>query len=363
MVLLENLVNIDSGTGQAGARTVLEMVAREWSDAGFDVEHRATTHGQGLLLATHRTSEPAPLGILMLGHADTVFEEGTALRRPFRRADDGRLTGPGVADMKGGLVVMLGVARLLRRAAVLGRMNITVLINSDEETGSQESRADIERMAQSVDAALVFEPGRPGGPLVRARRGTLRYRLTVQGVAAHSGVNPEDGAIQDLNGSRPDVSVNVGLLTGGTAVNTVPAAASALIDVRISEQESADHIAGRLREIAARVEVPNTSAQIELLTGRPPLPASDDQETFIEAYLAAGGALGQEVSFVATGGGSDGNFTGAAGVPTIDGLGPVGGGYHSDGEFIDEATLRSRTALTAYALTTLTHPGEPETVR
>lgn len=191
--LLERLVNIDSGSGdEAGLRRMITAMEEQWRRLGFQGAIVETATGPQLT-----AERPSPHGeaprVLLIGHVDTVFPAGTAQARPFS-VEGGRAYGPGVADMKGGLVTMLGAVDALRRVGALDRLHVTVIHNCDEETGSHGSRPIVEEEARGCHAVLVFEPGRPDGSIVHQRKGQLQYVLKLKGRAAHAGVAPEQGA-------------------------------------------------------------------------------------------------------------------------------------------------------------------------
>lgn len=354
--LLEEMVLIDSGPGlHEGISAVQDLVGARLSSFGFDVELRASVLGPDVLLAHRHNSAHSARRVLLLGHADTVFPDGTAVQRPFN-VEGGFCFGPGVADMKGGLIVMLHAIEYLGEAAV----SLSVVVNGDEESGSVHSRPLIEEMAADHEVALIFEPARPGGEFVIARRGVQRYRVLITGRAAHTGVDPQAGAnaieaaahhtlqLQDLGRSLDDASVIVTLASGGSRPNVVPDSATLTVDCRIDNQEAAEFVfasVARLESDPAPVE--GTSTRIESLDARPPMIPTADVAPLCELYQNAAKEAGFEAVPVSTGGSSDGNFTSALGVATLDGLGPVGGGYHTAEEFLDVATLESRSRAAA----------------
>jgi glutamate carboxypeptidase len=288
--------------------------------------------------------------ILLVGHLDTVWPVGTLARWPFV-VDDERATGPGAFDMKAGLVQMF---------AALGSLDdidgVAVLVTSDEEIGSTTSRALIEASARDVSAALVFEPSQRGALKV-ARKGVAMYTVEATGRAAHAGLEPERGinatlevarqavAIAEL--SRPDLGTTVTptVVSGGTTVNTVPAAASLAVDVRASSIAEMDRVAEVLDSLAPLT--PGATVAVSAVGVRPPFESSSSADLFAHAQRCAEKLGLPPLEGVSVGGGSDGNITAALGVPTLDGLGAVGGGAHAEGEWVDVSQITSRTTLAA----------------
>jgi len=295
--------------------------------------------------------------ILLLGHFDTVWDIGTLRSMPFL-LQKGRLWGPGVYDMKAGIAQMMFAIRALQQVAGGLPRPVTVLLVSDEETGSATSRKVTESIAKKSAAVLVCEPSQgPQGALKTWRKGVGAYTLRVTGRAAHSGVDfgAGESAVLELAHQLLDiaqftdlergVTVNPGVIRGGTRTNVVPAEAVAEIDIRIKRLEDAAFIEQRFRGLRPK----NKNCRLEISGGmnRPPMERSEGVARLYELAQRAGEALRVGVSESGTGGGSDGNFTAALGIPTLDGLGAVGEGAHATGEsvFLDE--LPRRTALLA----------------
>jgi glutamate carboxypeptidase len=284
--------------------------------------------------------------VLLLGHHDTVFPLGTLAARPFAVAD-GRATGPGVFDMAAGIVQALhGLAALDDRSGV------EVLFTADEEVGSGTSRALIEERARACGAVLVLEPSADGGALKTARKGCGTFDVVIRGRAAHAGLEPERGVnalveaarqVLVIDGiGRPEVGTTVTptVAVVGTADNVVPAEGRIKVDVRV---ESAEETA-RVEAAMAALAPVDPEATIEVLgaINRPPMPESASAELMRYVHEVAPGLAG-----VPVGGGSDGNFTAAIGVPTLDGLGAVGGGAHADHEYVLVDTMPERARLIA----------------
>jgi glutamate carboxypeptidase len=362
--LLGELVGVPSGVGDVeGLEIAARRMARAWGSIGFETSIGHTAGGLPMLIANRGFDEGAPV-ILLLGHLDTVFERDTG-GWAFA-INDGRATGPGIADAKGAAVVgWLGVASALAATAGLPKLNLRVLMTSDEESGSVSSRGMIEEAALAADLALVYEPARPDGSIVRGRRGARRYRIRVTGKAAHAGGEPWDGvnaieaaahkvlALQALNNRSRAISVTVSVAHGGRHVNIVPDEAILDVDTRLPDQDVAATTHATVEQIVGRTDLPGSTATYELLSDRPVMTPHPDLELILERFRGAARHLGFDLRDVIGGGASDGAFTSALGVPTLDGLGPVGGGFHTRDEYLVVDTLVDRSALTAAVLATL----------
>lgn len=290
--------------------------------------------------------------VLLIGHLDTVWPLGTLARWPFA-VTHGKATGPGVFDMKAGLV-----QGLFALAALDDLDGVCVLVTSDEEIGSPTSRVLIEETARGLEAALVLEPSADGAVKI-GRKGTATYRLTVQGRAAHAGLEPEKGrnalvemasqvlALSSL--ARPDLgtTVTATMASAGTATNVVPALAWADIDVRAGTVAEQDRVERELRTLSPRIE--GTEVVISGEPNRPPLQVTASAALYGRAR-AVHADLGGEAQLegVSVGGGSDGNFTAGVGTPTLDGLGAVGGGAHAEGEHVLVSRMAERAGLVAH---------------
>jgi glutamate carboxypeptidase len=358
--LLERLVSIDSGSyNKAGVDQVGEILADRFRSLGFTVQVQYQANLGCNILA--KLSGPGREKFLLVGHMDTVFDDGTAAARPFT-VRDGIAYGPGVDDMKSGLVSMLYALEALLAAGWNNFAEITVILNGDEEIGSFSSRDLIEREALQADAAFVLEPGREDGSVVTGRKGVGSYELFITGVAAHAGVEPEKGvsaigelahkilALHGLTDYAAGTTVNVGVVKGGTRSNVVAENAYAKIDVRVSTAAEAERVSARLAE-AGSVAVLD-GIKLKFLGGieRPPMVKSAAIEQLFNTVRAAGQIIGLDIRDTFTGGGSDGNFIAALGTPVVDAMGPVGGQGHSDREFTRLETLPERCQLLALTL-------------
>lgn len=299
--------------------------------------------------------------VLVLGHLDTVWDVGTLIRMPFR-VSKGRAYGPGVFDMKSGIVCGLWAVKVLQAKKIIPGGPVHFLLTPDEEISSLAFRQEILTQARGARAVLVLEPAGSGGALKTARKGVGEFRLTVHGRAAHAGINPAAGvnAITELarqllrieRFSRPHqgLTVSVGVVEGGTRTNVVPERASARIDVRIPRMRDREIIEWRMNHL--KPFHPEARLEIEGGVNRPPLERKMTVELFRLARKLAD-EMGLSLQEIATGGGSDGNFTAALGVPTLDGLGAVGDGAHALDEHIIVRELPRRAALVAALLAAL----------
>jgi glutamate carboxypeptidase len=299
--------------------------------------------------------------ILLLGHLDTVWEIGTLAQMPFR-VRGGRAFGPGILDMKSGIVIGLWAIRALQALGISPTGPIHFFLNSDEEVSSVAFRREILAEARGARAVLVLEPAAADGALKTARKGVGEFKITVHGRCAHAGVDPAAGVnaitelarqlrrVEVMARPRQGLTVNVGRIEGGTRSNVVPERATAWIDVRIPRLRDRVIIEHQVR----RLKPCHPEARLEIEGGinRPPLERKMAAALFRKAR-ALGRAMGMDVTETSTGGGSDGNFTAALGVPTLDGLGAVGDGAHARHEHILIPELPRRAALLAGLLATL----------
>jgi glutamate carboxypeptidase len=301
---------------------------------------------------------PGGVRLLVLGHLDTVFPEGTAAARPFR-IDDGIARGPGVTDMKGGLLAGLHALAALRDLGPLPFRSLVFVANPDEEIGSPVSTPVIAALARESDVCLVLECARANGDVVSSRKGTLDARLVITGRAAHAGVEPEKGrsailaaarlveGIHALAGRWPGVTANVGTIAGGTRPNVVAESATLEVDLRAPAARDLDAAEAALRALAAAPGVPDVSVTVERISGHRPMEKLERSGRLVETAVALAGRLGFPLADAATGGASDANTTAGLGVPTLDGLGPVGGLDHSPEEYLEVGSIVPRTTLLA----------------
>jgi glutamate carboxypeptidase len=352
---IKALVRAESpSTDRASLDACAEVLSRCLVDAGASIERLPGGATADMVLARWPGDGPA---VLLLGHFDTVWPVGQIERMPLRVAD-GRLFGPGVLDMKAGLAIAALAARVVCAGLPADRRpQITLLATADEEVGSTGSRAAIERLARESAAVLVFEPALPGGAVKTARKGVGEFEVALSGVSSHAGAAPHEGAsaivelarvvlaLQALNDPARGVSVNVGVVDGGTRSNVVAERARAVVDVRIAAAEDGAAIESAingLRPSDSRVRIGVRGA-----INRPPMVRTTGVAKLYDLARAVASDLGQTLGEGATGGASDGNFTAALGVPTLDGLGAVGDGPHALHEHVVIESLTARAALVA----------------
>ena len=358
---LESFVRAESpSTEKAAADACARLIAAEWRKRGAPVELLEQKHRGPHLRITWAPGKTRPRSqLLVLGHYDTVYASGTLAKMPFRTAA-GRVFGPGVFDMKAGIVQALFALDAIQECGVALSKKLVFLWTSDEEIGSESSRRLLETEAKRSDAVFVLEPALgPEGLLKTARKGVGEAEIIVHGRASHAGLAPEKGvnAIHELalqmvrvnewNDLRRGISVNAGLVAGGTRPNVIPDCARTVLDLRALRIDDMRSIDKRLRALRPILR----GAKLELTGGftRPPLERRVSEQLFTRAKNIAaqmGLALGEGTA----GGASDGNFTAALGVPTLDGLGAVGDGAHSRHEHILAPAMPERAGLLAALL-------------
>jgi glutamate carboxypeptidase len=348
--LLEELVRVNSFTGNPdGVAAVVARLETALEAAGLRTERVASGASFGPHLAFRGPADGAP--VLLVGHTDTVFPPGTF--DGFRKDGD-RAFGPGAFDMKGGLVVLVHALAAASRAGLLAEVPVAGLLVSDEEVGSPDSQPLLGARARGAACALVLESGRAGDLVVTRRKGVASIRAEARGVAAHAGNEPEKGRsaiwalarfvdrVQRLSDPARGLSVNVGTFRGGTSRNTVPERATCEVDLRFETADDGRALAARIGSAAQEASAGLPGTRIELVAGasRPPLERTAASAALAAEYGAcqAECGLGSGEASLA-GGGSDASTTGAAGIPSIDGLGPRGRGFHTTGEEVDLASL------------------------
>ncbi|WP_028574829.1 M20 family metallopeptidase [Desulfonatronovibrio hydrogenovorans] len=357
--LLEELVLIQSGTmNKTGLDRMARTVFRALSGILPQVEIISMQECGNMVLAWNneaRTCKP----ILLVGHMDTVFPQDTDFN--FFRQDREKIYGPGVMDMKGGLVVGFFALKALSRLGLLEDIPITFICNSEEEIGSPFSRVLIEEQARKSRAAFVLEGGGVDGQVAVGRKGKIGLDLKVTGRAGHAGVAGLDKpsavleaahktiALEALN-HPPDVLVNVGLVQGGIGPNTIAREAVLGVDARFADQKNHDAILEEIRKIAGQTRVPGTRTEMRVISSRPAMPTSRNMERLYQLVEGAAQKVGVPIAREIRGGVSDANFIAATGTPVLDGLGPCGDLDHSDQEFIIKKTLPQRAALVAQSI-------------
>ena len=352
----------------SAVNAMMDLVIEEAETAGLDITRTPGRDGYGDIVKLETQPAANSPRLLILTHADTVHAVGTLETLPFKQDGD-KLYGPGIYDMKGGAYLAIQALKTLQALGSGPAMPITIMVMPDEEAGSPTSKDAIEAEARRAAATLVVEPAREGGKIVTTRKGAARYYLTATGRPAHSGSRHQDGAsaileiaaktvgLEAMTDYGKGVTVNVGLIEAGTAVNVIPARATAEIDIRIPTLELAAEIDARMQALEAEVD----GVELEVAGGlnRPPM----ERTAGVSALFAHAHGLASEIGIdletvPQTGGGSDGNFTAALGVPTLDGLGVDGAGAHTLDEHLLVSSIAPRCALLASLLETIT----PETV-
>jgi glutamate carboxypeptidase len=360
---LETMVNVDCGSySPDGVNAIADRCQRRFEEQGWEVERRPHDGDPRLgdLLIGRLTGSGGP-NLLLVGHMDTVFDDGTAAARPFR-TDGDRALGPGVSDMKAGLLTGFFATQILQDAGFDGFGTITYVCNPDEEIGSPFSGPIIRELAPQHDAAFVLEGARENGDIVSSRKGVTDYTIVVNGRAAHAGVEPERGrnailqaahtivALQGLNGRWPGVTVNVGVVHGGSRSNVVAERCELHVDLRSPELASLEEAEAEVQRVCAATDVAEVGIDVVTNSWHRPMEKKGGAQRLVDVAVAAAAELGFELRDAATGGASDANTTSAAGTPTIDGLGPIGGDDHSPSEWVDLTSIVPRVALLATIL-------------
>lgn len=365
--LLADLVNRDSGSFDADlvadfARYVSgRLVARGWQTQLREMPplHDGQPVGPMLdaRLPGRRADDPDAPAILLLAHLDTVFNAGEAARRPFRIDERGHARGPGVTDNKNGIAQAIVVADVLRELGLDGYRELRLVCSPDEEIGSPSSRVTLSSISEEVDVSLCLEAARETGDIVTARKGVAYCRIRIKGRAAHAGVEPERGisavhqaahttlALHALTGHFDGVTVNVGTFNGGTRANVVSAEAELHVELRAWDRATFDLAREELLRRARQVHVPGVEVEAIVLQEAPPMMRTPATAALAELVITDARRLGLAVSDARTGGAADANTTAAAGVPTLDGLGPIGGDDHAPSEWMDLASVVDRVAL------------------
>lgn len=355
--LLEKLVNIDSGSYvKEGVDAVGSILQQEYEQLGFEVTvHPEENHGNNLSIKHKEALDPQ---IIVVAHMDTVFPAGTVQEWSFSR-DEHKAYGPGVIDMKASQVAVLYIMKGLIETGSEAYKNVQIVLNSDEEIGSITSKPLIQRLSEGKQYALIVEPGRADGSIVSQRKGGGRFTITVHGQGAHAGVEPQKGRsaveelahkiikIHALTNYEEGLTLNAGIIEGGTSVNTVAPIAYAHIDVRVVTDEQAEYVTKAVHEICAVPDVEGTRIEVTGGVNRPPMFLNEKSNELLQLIKQVGQEIGVEVRDTKTGGGSDGNFTASYGLATIDGLGPVGGNAHSNKEYLEIHTMVERSLLLA----------------
>jgi glutamate carboxypeptidase len=335
----------------------VEQIADRWGQMAKVTRKKAKGHGDHLLLEFALPGKKKSGQLLTLGHTDTVWPLGTLKTMPWREAD-GRLWGPGVYDMKGGVAFFCHAMEALRELDVPVARKVVLLLDSDEEIGSPSSRPLIEAQARKSSGVLVLEPGTgPTGKLKTSRKGVGGFQVTVTGKAAHAGVDFTSGANAIVELARQidkiagftdlaiGLTVNPGVIRGGTRSNVVPAEASVDVDLRIARLKDAAPLEKKFRGL--QPVDPRCTITVTGGLNRPPMERTKAIAAWFGEARKLAAQIGMDLEESSTGGGSDGNFTGALGIPTLDGLGAVGEGAHAVNESLFIDRIADRTALLA----------------
>lgn len=354
---LEALVNRDCGTyDKPGVDAVGHWVRLRLQKLGAEIEVRPQTTYGNLLMGRWRGQGTGR--VLLSAHLDTVYPKGTAEERPLT-ADGDRLRGPGVSDMKGGLLAGLYAVEALLTLGFTEFGEIGYLFSSEEEVGSPVSRDWLAEVAPHYDAGLILEAGRANGNLVIGRKGGGQYELVVTGRAAHAGVEPEKGAsaflelahhalaLNAINGTIPGATLVIGLVSAGKAANMVPDEARASIDYRALDPDGLAALDAAIRTAVERQYIPGTTVTLQGGRSRPAWPVTPAGERLFAHARGIANALGFDVGAQMSGGTSDGNFLIAAGLTCLDALGPVGGDGHTPDEWLLTESIVPRTTLLA----------------
>lgn len=353
---ISDWVNLESPTDQPEhVNRLVDHIEREYASFGMETE-RIALPGYGDMLQTHLGGEGP--GVLVICHLDTVWALGTKKLK----VEGDIAYGPGIYDMKAGAFIAFTALRDMVELNIAPKLPITVLYNSDEEIGSPSSRNYISKLANENSYVLVFEPSGPNRAVKTSRSGTARFKIHVSGRASHSGAEHSAGRsaivqlaqvileLEALTDYEEGTTVNVGVIDGGTRANVVPAEASAYIDIRATTSQGMGRVVAALNGMVPSRD--GITIKVEGGVTRDPFERASSEALFLKAKQIAG-AHGVELSGVHSGGGSDGNLTAALGVPTLDGLGALGGGTHADNEHVVISELPARVQLATWLLSEL----------
>ncbi|MEO6350866.1 MAG: M20 family metallopeptidase [Candidatus Limnocylindrales bacterium] len=357
---LEQIVNIDCGSySKSGVDQIGAWVISRLESLGATV--RTESHDRFGDTVVGVIDGSGTTRVLLIGHMDTVFADGTVAERPYN-VRDGRAHGPGTDDMKGGLLAGLYALDALRSTAADGRLpfgRLTFVANPDEEIGSPTSTPVIRGIAPDVDVCFVLEAARENGNIVSARKGIADFVVEIHGRAAHAGVEPEKGrsaiveaahktlALTALNGRWPGVTVNVGVIGGGTRPNVVAESCAIEIDLRGTARADMEAAESAIREIAQTPTVADVTSTITRRNQWWPMEKTPPTAALAKRAIELAGRLGFDLADTSTGGASDANTTSGMGIPTLDGLGPIGGNAHAASEYMELDSIVPRTTLLA----------------
>jgi glutamate carboxypeptidase len=355
----QTIVNIDSSSdNKHGIETVARFFETRFRSLGLDARVLFLGEDKIPCLYAENSKKDNSFDVMFLGHMDTVFPEGEAAKRPFSIQGD-KAFGPGVCDMKGGLLVVLHSLEALKHEGVLDSLSICVAFNGDEETGSHASREWIMETAKKSLRTFVYEPCRPGYRFVLQRKGGGSFHVTVKGREAHAGADPEKGVnavvelanqivrINRLNENDRGTTAQVTVVSGGDKVNIIPARAEAWVDIRISTPEEKDRVEDFFKALGDQPFFKDSTIRIQGHIDRPPMEAGEAAQELWDLVRSTGKTLGLPMEPISTGGCSDGNYTSFSGTPTIDGMGIVGANTHRPDEYAELDSIDNMVLLTA----------------
>lgn len=351
---LEQLVNIDSNSyDKEGIFNVVKFLEDKFRQIGWNINiyQRSDDANPCMEISNHISEQ---IDVLFVGHMDTVFSKGTVKSRPFSK-DEHRAYGPGVADMKSGLIFIYNLCRQLSRDKA--KLAVTVAFNGDEEIGSINSVDWLQSIGKRSKYCFVMEPGRENGAFVKSRKGCADLKIKFKGKAAHAGVEPEKGAsavttmahwlieLDKLNDYMNGLSVNAGVVKGGTASNVVPGSAECIIDLRFRKAEDLEKLKDVVEKLNEKVFVDGVTSNVEYLSCSLPMILNKESEHLIMMVDESGKKMKIPVEWAETGGASDANNISCIGIPTICGCGPCGGNYHSKEEFLILDSIEPRLKI------------------
>jgi glutamate carboxypeptidase len=359
--LLEKMVRIQSGTyNKQGVDRMVSLITSTLQSNAVSFKVIEQDKFGNHLVVRSLCEKPFDKQILLSGHMDTVFPEDTEFN--WYKEESTHCFGPGVIDMKGGLVAGIFALKALDNEKLLTKIPVTFFFNSDEEIGSPSSKDHIQKEAQNSAFAFVLETGGRNGEIVTGRKGNLSLELKIKGISGHAAFAGKDKAsaivelahkiiaFESLNDLDRGISVNVGKVNGGIGPNTVPEHALARIDFRFNEMADRTNLEKNISEIAKKKDIPKTSAQFAVLSSRPPMPASEGNIKLFQAIQETASSIGLSVSEEFRSGVSDANLIAERQTPVIDGLGPIGAMDHSEDEYMIKASLLQRSILVACGL-------------
>ncbi|OED45035.1 peptidase M20 [Endozoicomonas sp. (ex Bugula neritina AB1)] len=360
---LRPLINVDCGTlTKDGIEKIVSIMSEKYQHLGWDIK-RIDLGEAGSGLEVRNKPDTDDIDVLLIGHLDTVFPEGTVAKRPMS-VDGNRAFGPGVSDMKSGVLNIVYALRGMDKE-VLDKLSICVCMNPDEEIGSTYSSDWLSIVALKSKQVLVAEAARADGSLVKARKGMARYELEFKGKAAHAGNEPEKGrsaitemahwiiTIDQMTNFKTGTTFNSGVVEGGSGANVVADYAKNVVDVRFwdnNEYAEADRKISEMTEMPFMDEV---SVVAKRVAHKPAMVPTEKTEALMKLVESAGSEVGIDIQWKAVGGGSDANNTAALGIPSLDGLGPIGGGFHSEDEYLELDSIEPRIRLLQQVITKL----------